>query len=36
LKVPLGVHSFELRVVDQQGGWTSDRLTVTVLEGSTS
>lgn len=36
LKVSLGVHSFELRVVDQQGGWTSDRLTVTVLEGSTS
>ncbi|WP_438994904.1 hypothetical protein [Poseidonia sp.] len=36
LKLPLGVHSFELRVVDQQGGWTSDRLTVTVLEGSTS
>ena len=36
LKLPLGVHSFELRIVDQQGGWTSDRLTVTVLEGSTS
>ena len=36
LKLPLGVHSFELRVVDRQGGWTSDSLTVTVLKGSTS
>jgi hypothetical protein len=36
LKLPLGVHSFELRVVDEQGGWTSDRLTITIFQGSTS
>ena len=36
LKLPSGVHSFELRVVDAQGGWTSDRLTITIFQGSTS
>lgn len=36
LKLSSGVHSFELRVVDANGGWTSDRISVTVVEGSTS
>jgi len=36
LKLSSGVHSFELRVVDANGGWTSDQISVTVVEGSTS
>ena len=36
LKLPVGMHRFELRVVDGEGSWTMDSLLVHVLDGSTS
>lgn len=36
LKLPIGSHRFELRVVDKEGAWTTDQLTVTIIQGSTS
>lgn len=36
LKLPVGTHRFELRVVDGEGSWTMDSLLVHVLDGSTS
>ncbi|MGB0515454.1 MAG: hypothetical protein ACPGKR_00750 [Poseidonia sp.] len=36
LKLPVGRHRFELRVVDRQGSWTTDSLVVHVIDGSTS
>ncbi len=36
LKLPVGRHRFELRVVDGEGSWTMDSLLVHVLDGSTS
>ncbi len=36
LKLPLGLHRFELRVVDRDGSWTTDSLTVDVVSSSTS
>ena len=36
LKLPVGNHRFELRVVDREGSWTTDSLSVTVVDGSTS
>lgn len=36
LKLPVGQHRFELRVVDRQGSWTTDSLVVHVVDGSTS
>ena len=36
LKLPLGKHRFELRVVDRQGAWTTDALVVHIVDGSTS
>ena len=36
LKLPLGRHRFELRVVDRQGSWTTDALVVSIVDGSTS
>ena len=36
LKLPLGQHRFELRVVDRQGAWTTDALVVHIVDGSTS
>lgn len=36
LRLPVGRHDFELRVVDRQGSWTTDSLVVHVMDGSTS
>ena len=36
LKLPVGSHRFELRVVDGEGSWTMDSLLVHILNGSTS
>ncbi len=36
LRLPVGGHTFELRVVDRQGSWTTDSLVVHVEDGSTS
>ena len=36
LKLPVGQHRFELRVVDRQGAWTTDALVIHVVDGSTS
>ena len=36
LRLPVGRHRFELRVVDRQGSWTTDSLVVHVIDGSTS
>ena len=36
LKLPLGQHRFELRVVDQQGAWTTDSVVIHIVDGSTS
>lgn len=36
LKLPLGQHRFELRVVDRQGAWTTDALVIHIVDGSTS
>ena len=36
LKLPVGNHRFELRVVDREGSWTTDSLSVTIVDGSTS
>lgn len=36
LRLPVGRHRFELRVVDREGAWTTDSVTVEVLEASTS
>ena len=36
LRLPVGRHAFELRVVDRQGSWTTDSLVVHVDDGSTS
>lgn len=36
LKLPIGSHRFELRVVDKEGAWTTDQLTVNIIQGSTS
>ena len=36
LKLPVGAHRFELRVVDKEGAWTTDQLTVNIIQGSTS
>ena len=36
LKLPIGHHRFELRVVDGEGSWTMDSLVVHILDGSTS
>ena len=36
LKLPVGTHRFELRVVDKEGAWTTDQLTVNIIQGSTS
>ena len=36
LKLPVGRHRFELRVIDREGSWTTDSLSVTVVDGSTS
>lgn len=36
LRLPTGVHRFELRVVDAEGSWTTDSLTVEVNPSSTS
>ena len=36
LKLPLGQHRFELRVVDQQGAWTTDAVVIHIVDGSTS
>ena len=36
LKLPVGTHRFELRVVDKEGAWTTDQLTVSIIQGSTS
>ena len=36
LKLPLGLHRFELRVVDRDGSWTTDSLSVEVVSTSTS
>ena len=36
LKLPIGQHRFELRVVDGDGSWTMDSLVVHILDGSTS
>ena len=36
LRLPVGRHVFELRVVDREGSWTTDALVVHVLDGSTS
>ncbi len=36
LKLPIGHHRFELRVVDGDGSWTMDSLVVHILDGSTS
>ena len=36
LRLPVGRHAFELRVVDRQGSWTTDSLVVHVEDGSTS
>lgn len=36
LRLPVGQHTFELRVVDRQGSWTTDSVAVHVVDGSTS
>ena len=36
LKLPVGNHRFELRVVDSEGSWTTDSLSVHILDGLTS
>ena len=36
LKLPVGQHRFELRVVDRQGAWTTDALVIHIVDGSTS
>lgn len=36
LRLPLGVFAFDLRVLDANGIWTTDRVTVRVERGSTS
>ena len=36
LKLPVGRHRFELRVIDSEGSWTTDSLTITIVDGSTS
>ena len=36
LRLPLGVFAFDLRVLDANGIWTTDRVTVRVEHGSTS
>ncbi len=36
VRLPVGKHVFELRVLDRDGRWTTDRVFVEVLEGSTS
>ncbi|MGA0240105.1 MAG: hypothetical protein ACO3L7_01995 [Poseidonia sp.] len=36
LRLPLGNHRFELRVVDQNGSWTTDSVAIEVIETSTS
>ena len=36
LKLPVGNHRFELRVVDSEGSWTTDSLSVRILDGLTS
>ena len=36
LRLPVGRHAFELRVVDRGGSWTTDSLVVHVMDGSTS
>ena len=36
LRLPVGRHAFELRVVDRNGSWTTDSLVVHVEDGSTS
>ena len=36
LRLPVGRHAFELRVVDREGSWTTDSLVVHVEDGSTS
>jgi len=36
LRLPLGNHRFELRVVDQNGSWTTDTIAIEVVESSTS
>ncbi|MBN30166.1 MAG: hypothetical protein CMB34_05830 [Euryarchaeota archaeon] len=36
LKLPVGRHRFELRVIDVEGSWTTDSLTITIVDGSTS
>lgn len=36
LKLPVGQHRFELRVVDQQGAWTTDSVVIHIADGSTS
>jgi hypothetical protein len=36
LRLPIGLHRFELRVVDKDGSWTTDTTVITVFDGSTS
>lgn len=36
LKLPVGRHRFELRVIDLEGSWTTDSVTITIVDGSTS
>jgi hypothetical protein len=36
LRLPVGRHRFELRVIDREGAWTTDSVTIEVLEASTS
>ncbi|MBR68742.1 MAG: hypothetical protein CMA86_04445 [Euryarchaeota archaeon] len=36
VRLPIGKHVFELRVVDRDGSWTTDRVEILVRDGSTS
>ena len=36
VRLPVGKHVFELRVVDRDGSWTTDRVEILVRDGSTS
>ena len=36
VRLPIGTHVFELRVIDRDGSWTSDRIEIRVVDGSTS
>jgi hypothetical protein len=36
VRLPIGTHRFELRVVDREGSWTTDSLAVEVIQSPTS